>query len=74
MHRCASLCLCCAGGVFTGGAALGWSPRRTQMNKQGDWWLQGLAHYDHQGELLLIHRVTGEVSVKLGRAPTVRCL
>eukprot|EP00878_Enallax_costatus_P040548 GHUV01046855.1.p3 GENE.GHUV01046855.1~~GHUV01046855.1.p3 ORF type:complete len:120 (-),score=34.15 GHUV01046855.1:107-466(-) len=62
------------GGVFTGGAALGWAPGLDQMNKQGNWWLQGLVHYDYLGEVLLIHRVTGEVSVSAGRAPTVRLL
>jgi hypothetical protein len=33
------------------------------MNKQGNWWLHALGHYDHLGELLLMHRVTGEVSL-----------
>eukprot|EP00882_Tetradesmus_deserticola_P022210 GHRQ01024103.1.p1 GENE.GHRQ01024103.1~~GHRQ01024103.1.p1 ORF type:complete len:287 (+),score=92.86 GHRQ01024103.1:2155-3015(+) len=57
------------GGVFTNLAHLGWNPRAGQMKKQGNWWLQGLVHYDHQGEVLLLHRVTGEVHVPAGHAP-----
>eukprot|EP00882_Tetradesmus_deserticola_P030000 GHRQ01033651.1.p3 GENE.GHRQ01033651.1~~GHRQ01033651.1.p3 ORF type:complete len:218 (+),score=91.79 GHRQ01033651.1:1480-2133(+) len=59
------------GGVFTNLAHLGWNPRAGQMKKQGNWWLQGLVHYDHQGEVLLLHRVTGEVHVPAGHAPRV---
>ena len=33
------------------------------MNKQGNWWLHALVHYDFNGEVLLAHRVTGEVSI-----------
>jgi hypothetical protein len=62
---------CCAGGVFTNLAHLGWNPREGQMKKQGNWWLQGLVHYDYQGEVLLLHRVTGEVHVPAGHAPRV---
>jgi hypothetical protein len=61
-----------SGGVFTNLAHLGWNPREGQMNKQGNWWLQGLVHYDYQGEVLLLHRVTGEVHVPAGHAPRVR--
>ncbi|WIA31646.1 hypothetical protein OEZ86_002526 [Tetradesmus obliquus] len=57
------------GGVFTNLAHLGWNPRDGQMKKQGNWWLQGLVHYDYQGEVLLLHRVTGEVHVPAGHAP-----
>lgn len=53
---------------------MGWKPGSDQMNKQGNWWLQGLVHYDHLGEALLIHRVTGEVTVAAGQAPPVRPL
>ncbi len=60
-----------AGGVFTHRDTLGWQPREGQMKKQGNWWLMGLVHYDHQGEVLLIHRVTGEVNVFSGHAPKV---
>jgi hypothetical protein len=61
-----------SGGVFTNLAHLGWNPRDGQMKKQGNWWLQGLVHYDYQGEVLLLHRVTGEVHVPAGHAPRVR--
>ncbi|KAI8472516.1 MAG: mannosyltransferase putative-domain-containing protein [Monoraphidium minutum] len=53
-------------GVFTNLANLGWSPRREQMNKQGNWWLQAFAHYDPAGDVLLFHRVTGELSLGKG--------
>jgi hypothetical protein len=43
------------------------------MNKQGNWWLHALVHYDHQGEVLLMHRVTGEISLARG-TPKVRAL
>eukprot|EP00775_Hariotina_reticulata_P006257 gene6257-6495_t len=38
------------GGMFTHRDALGWAPRKEQMNKQGNWWLHALVHYDHLGE------------------------
>jgi hypothetical protein len=60
-----------SGGVFTHVRNLGWQPREEQTQKQGGWWLQGLVHYDTSGEVLLIHRVTGEVHVDTGHAPTV---
>lgn len=61
-----------AAGIFTHRDALGWQPGKDQMNKQGNWWLHALGHYDHLGELLLMHRVTGEISMsratpKVGR-------
>jgi hypothetical protein len=43
------------------------------MNKQGNWWLHALVQYDHHGEVLLMHRVTGEISIKQG-TPTVSTL
>lgn len=78
-----SCCCCCtgalshpwaAGGIFTHRDALGWQPGKDQMNKQGNWWLQALVQYDHQGEVLHMHRVTGEISInratpKVSRGP-----
>jgi len=37
------------------------------MNRQGNWWLHALVQYDHLGEALLAHRVTGEITLD---APT----
>lgn len=54
-------------GIFTHLDNLGWQPPRKQMNKQGNWWLHALVHHDPFGEVLHMHRVTGEI--KLG-APT----
>jgi hypothetical protein len=62
-----------AGGIFTHRDALGWQPGKEQMNKQGNWWLHALVHYDNHGEVLLMHRVTGEISVQRG-TPTVSAL
>jgi len=56
-----------AGGIFTHRDALGWKPGRKQMNRQGNWWLHALVQYDHLGEALLAHRVTGEITLD---APT----
>jgi hypothetical protein len=60
-------------GVFAHESKLSWSPKREQMNKQGGWWLHALAHFDSEGRLLLLHRVTGEVSLERG-TPVVRWL
>ncbi len=42
------------------------------MLKQGNWWLQALVHYSEDGEVLLGHRVTGEIRLN-ERTPQVRC-
>lgn len=55
-----------AGGVFTHRDALGWQPGVAQMNKQGNWWLHALVQYDYNGEVLHMHRVTGEISIERG--------
>jgi hypothetical protein len=36
------------------------------MNKQGNWWLHALVQYDYNGEVLHMHRVTGEISIERG--------
>jgi hypothetical protein len=48
------------------------------MNKQGNWWLHALVHYDPWGEVLHMHRVTGEISIhratpKVSRASICTC-
>jgi hypothetical protein len=58
------------GGLFTHRDALGWQPGKEQMNKQGNWWLHALVHYGEDKEVLLFHRVTGEVRLG-GGAPKV---
>jgi hypothetical protein len=58
--------------MFTHRDALGWAPKKEQMNKQGNWWLHALVHYDHLGEVLLMHRVTGEVSI-IRNTPKASC-
>lgn len=33
---------------------------------QGNWWLQALVQYGPDGEVLLFHRVTGEIALNRG--------
>jgi hypothetical protein len=50
------------GGILTHRDALGWlKPPQAQLNKSGNWWLQALVHYADDDEVLLYHRVNGEL-------------